>query len=365
MLGFSKYQADKKGRLMVGLPKKYSRYGFKEKVHTYLSSDLSTYVGHKAFGGVHLRTLSWGTRYAKDASNPTTCGQKTLDTLMDMRRPYEFLMSSDADPAGDDTKIGFDYFFPSRTLVEKMRNARIIDTAAEVNDDVQVYMRTNDVKHDFIFTNYGRHDVLIIFEHLFGDDWEEWSYSPAQPNLVGTTYSDLHAITDWADQKGNLEMIVVPAVKDNNDRGLKVSYPIKCNFNRAWGDEYKSSIPDFSNNDGVWYNVSKDWLSSSITQQGVGVGEERPLMTPCLPQSQSQTQFDYHIKMHALLLDPHGKVVTADRGATTADSRGSLDSNALNIEVVSHFDLTMAVDGHPHGPRHYGRWARAGSNAPP
>lgn len=263
--------------------------------------------------------------------------------------PSEFLVSSyvgaATNAASPASKIGQDlHFFPS-DWGRKARSARQLVTGSS---GANAFAKVNWSEHNFLFTNYSRHPVQMFAEFLIGANRSAWNRpDPTLGESAGQpVYTDQTVGTQWPDQLPNVETFVLPPTLDRNDMGAKVTWsPGKLNWNRIFGPDYADATPTSDHAYpalGPWLQIENDHLESN-QDNGPVVFADPATDVPV----NSMEPFQARLRFYAVVMEPHGGLYKTDKGidASAADGRSLLDTDAINIEVQSKWDTTLAFVG--------------------
>ncbi|AGS36209.1 hypothetical protein [Circoviridae 10 LDMD-2013] len=360
MFAASNYKGPGKGRIMVSSKSEPGHtYGVISKRHTALSADTFAYKGHTSFGGINPKEVLTAFRGWSSVSEPPLA----LSNIIDLLVPNEFLVNKQLNDPGDgatpDAKVGCDFYNVPRDLIIGARRAKTLSTAT----DESVYLKVNNAKHKFVFTNYSRFPKMIHIQHLVGPVTDQMV---SNPTVSGTTRSDFTfaSSNEYPDQWSNLDSYVLPGARNAGEAGEKVYIDIDCPFNDMFGPEYSKSpaASEFTYPaNGGWLEVNGQYLEDGAIESG----ETYPFFDTNPFQSTVTNPYSYKVKMFVSSMEPHGDLIQGDGGVAvdsgtdlTYQGSNSLKSKGINIELYSRWDTTIKFVGENVGEKHYGDEAR-------
>lgn len=321
------------------------KFGIQGTVVTALSSNVDDYVGHEVQGGLMVKPLKFAIRpWHASIEQP-----RELVDYFPLRTPYEYLVgATDGSSTVPQSKTGMDFYNIPYEMQAKVTKARVLQTV-DSGDDA-AFAKINWAKHRFLFTNYGRHPVQVFAQWLIGPVDTEWDPVDGQLSTSGTYSLQNISSTDKADQYPNIESFIVPGTLDNGDAGAKVYWDANVNFNQLFGPDYSDPDPSEENeldiDEGPWLKINGEFLTGpnagavSAPFFSTDPGENNAIGSVNDP-------FTARLKFFVKLLEPHGKLYKSDSGVdhVSGESRSTLDSDALNVEVQSSYDMTVAFTG--------------------
>lgn len=320
------------------------KFGIQGTVITALSSNVDDYVGHDVQGGLMVKPLNFASR----PWHPSTEQPRALIDYFPLRTPYEYLVGSTSGSSSNpQSKTGMDFYNIPYEMQYKLGKARVLQTV-DSGDDA-AYAKINWAKHRFLFTNYGRHPIQVFAQWLIGPVAAEWSPVDGQLSTSGVYLNQNISSTDKADQYPNVESFIVPGTLDNGDAGAKVYWDADVNFNQLFGPDYSDPDPSLENelelDEGPWLKISGEFL----TGKTAGSVNAPFFHTDPLENATAINNhpFNARLKFFVKLLEPHGKLYKTDSGVdhVSDKSRSTLDSDALNVEVESSYDMTVVFTG--------------------
>ncbi len=187
---------------------------------TYFSQSTTDLVVYAAPSAQNLAKMTFARRnYADAAAAPA---RSTSDD-MDITTPAYMLAGTNAALLTGDELVGLDYFNPPLNMKQDLE---MLGTMNQVDqaDSARMFSRVLAINHKFTFINYNKHPVKIYYSML----------------PTGWTFDDLDAPTTPQDDlsRSSYRSIVIPAVQDQNDRGvtrdLKVSMTMSTIFPEAY-----------------------------------------------------------------------------------------------------------------------------------
>jgi hypothetical protein len=334
-------EAPKAGRKFIGNDiHSYSKYGMHVNSTTALSSAETEYRGHSVQGGVQVKTLSFYRRPYTASSAPQDL---TSSTSIELLVPAEFALSQYANGGSDAgtpvSKVGQDLHHWPSNFMQKARTARSFVSGT---NDQQAFAKVNWAQHTFLFTNYSRHPIQVFFEYLIGANRAQWT----RPNhlLSSSVYSGQTVGSQWPDQFPNVESFILPPTMDAGDMGAKSKKTLYFNYNDMFGPDYKDAVPAPEHSlptAGPWMELHTDHLehgSDSGPTLNADPGTDSITNTTMEP-------FQCRLRIHAVILEPHGGLYKLDNGTSASSGRATLDSDAFNIELESKWDVTLAFPG--------------------
>lgn len=339
-------------KMLTGMSMEHTKFGAIFSRSTALSAGSAVYKGHDAQGGLHANLVQF---YRRPYSTSSELSYTTVDAY-DLMMPWEFLCANTAAPTTDPaTKVGLDEFNAPFELISKIRTIPRTSAGSSTN---AIWQKTNWAKHRFMFTNYSRHPIKLYVEYCLGPTRQYWATvnnSLVESAYAGQTINQLN----YPDQYRTIESYVLPGTLDNGDAGNRTYVDINLNFNELFGEDYSKAEPNSDNqypDNGPWRRVQPDYFEGAAPDNIT-----LPYFLEAAGDSNAcnaQGNYQARVRFHLSVMDAHGGLYKTDKGVTAVDGRATLDSDAVNIEVDSTWDVTIARPGVSMEAGHAGDRAR-------
>ncbi len=203
----------------------YPRFQKWYNTSTYISSMTDSYNGHMCRAGRNFTSTIIAERLWHTNTPPArSANVHANNTAIDLTTPAYML----ADTAGgtavtEDTVIGLDYCNLPIRLHKDLAALEVHSDGNQANN-VNYFMRTLAIQHKFTFVNYSRFPLEVY-----------WAILPAG-HLFPVPTGSFEPHVDIMAQ--TFKKVVVPAVRDANDRSQKSTIEVAVNLKKLWPHEY-------------------------------------------------------------------------------------------------------------------------------
>lgn len=311
----------------------YPRYEKWYNTTTYISSSLSTYLGHAAAAGRNFTTPSVAQRLWHVNTPPARILTpfSAVDAV-DITTPAYMLAGLQVtDPETfEDTLVGLDYANPP---LKMQKDIASLDQAFDtlIANGATLFGRVLAIKHKFTFSNFSRFPLEVYWAILpVGHIW-------TTPTGLFQPHVDI--------MSQNYSKIVVPAVRDANDRSQKRTIDIAVNLKKLWPNEYNmrpgvnmsgtTAGGSSGNSNSPWFGLHNSTTSAIIRNFPPGQVADDSKSTPDL--NVAGATCGLRLQWFAKLQNPR------DLGFTTEDADHSGgDFTGNNYDV--HANMSWLVD---------------------
>lgn len=310
----------------------YPRYEKWYNTSTYISSAQGTYFGHSAAAGRNFVTTLFVERNWNNATPPAR-SERVMDSTLaiDITTPaYMLADTTGGTSVTEDTLVGLDYCnVPIRMFKDIAALEQHTDT--NIAGSSTMFGRVLAIKHKFTFVNHSRFPLEVYWAMLpVGHTWPTptGSFEP-HVDIMAQTYSK----------------IVVPAIRDANDRSQKRTIDIDVNLKRLWPNEYNlrpgvnmsgtSAAASANESNSPWFGLHFSTTSATIRNFPPGQLSDDSKSTPDF--NSSGPTCGLRLQWFAKLQNPR------DLGATTEDAdHAGGDYTGNNYDV--HANMGWLVD---------------------
>lgn len=203
----------------------YPRWQKWYNTSTYISNQVTTYKGHDVTAGRNFLTTVIAERIWHNATPParTATAFGRVDAVDITTPAYMLAGTSGGTASTEDTLVGLDY---CNVPIRMFKDVQALDVHSDTNgaNAGNLFTRVLALKHRFTFSNFARFPLEVY-----------WSLLPVghvfpTPTGIFEPHVDIMAQT--------YNKIVVPAVRDANDRSQKRTIDIDINLKKLWPMEY-------------------------------------------------------------------------------------------------------------------------------
>ncbi len=311
----------------------YPRYEKWYNTSTYISESVTTYLGHPCGAGRSFVTPKIAER-DWHATAPPVRALRSFDTTraVDLTTPaYMLAGNQPTDPETfEDTLVGLDYTnVPIRMAKDIGALEEHFDTTVSLGNTL--YGRVLAIKHKFTFSNFSRFPLEVFWAILpVGHLW---------PAPVGSFVPHADIMST------NFSKIVIPAVRDANDRSQKRTIDVAMNLKKLWPMEYNmrpgvnmsasTAAGSANESNSPWFALHDSQTSGVIRNFPPGQLADDSKSTPD-PNSSGPT-CGLRLQWFAKLQNPR------DLGFTTEDAdHAGGDFSGNNYDV--HANMSWLVD---------------------
>ncbi len=296
----------------------YPRWEKWYNTSTYISTRTTSYKGHAAQAGRNfVSTIIADRKWHVNTPPARAANVHSTVCAMDITTPAYMLADTDgATAVTEDTLIGLDY---ANVPIRMYKDIDALERHSNTNlqNGGTLFGRVLAIKHQLTFSNFSRFPLEVYWAILpVGHLWPSptGSFEP-HVDIMAQTYSK----------------VVVPAVRDANDRSKKRTIDIDVNLKRLWPNEY--DIMPGTNMSGVdaasstlegnspWFGLHQSTTSATIRNFPAGQLADDSKSTPDL--STNGPTCGLRLQWFCKLQNPHNLGQTTEAAGDGGDYSGN------------------------------------------